>query len=109
MAFSALAGQGWMPVGPDHIPVHIGHGAKEGVGRIDCLAFHPTDTSTFWVGTPTGGLWKTTDNCETWNPFTDHFASLGISDIEVYPLGPDTLFLSTRDRDAHRTFSTGVY
>jgi len=106
--FFTLAGQGWTPVGPDHIPIHIGHGAQEGVGRIDCIAFHPTDTNTFWIGTPTGGLWKTTNNCETWEPCTDQFPRLGISDIEVHPRGADTLFISTGDRDSHRTYSTGI-
>ena len=34
-------------------------GGYSGIGRVNCVAFHPTDVNTFWVGTPAGGIWRT--------------------------------------------------
>ena len=33
-------------------------GGYAGLGRINCVAFHPTDANTFWVGSPSGGIGK---------------------------------------------------
>lgn len=71
-----------------------------GVGRINCTAFHPTDPNTMWVGAAAGGLWKTIDGGTTWTPMTDHFPSIGISDIAVHPTNPNIIYILTGDGDA---------
>ncbi len=98
----------WHFIGPENPPTDINTGQIIGAGRIDCIAFHPSDTNTFWIGAPTGGLWKTTDGGKTWTPLTDFLASIGISDIAVDPRHPDTLFIATGDRDAGEIYSAGV-
>jgi len=98
----------WQFIGPEETPTDINSGQLVGSGRVDCIAFHPTDSNTFWIGAPTGGLWKTTDNGKTWHPLTDHIASIGISDIALYPYHPDTLFIATGDRDARDLYSAGI-
>ncbi len=70
-----------------------------GVGRVNCIAFHPSIANTFWVGTPAGGLWKTTDGGSTWSTNTDYFPTLGISDIAINPLRPTTMYVATGDGD----------
>ena len=98
----------WHYLGPPHPPTDINSGQVIGAGRIDCIAFHPSDSNTFWVGAPTGGLWKTTDGGKTWQPLTDFIASIGISDIAVDPDHPDTMFIATGDRDSRDIYSAGV-
>ena len=68
-----------------------------GVGRVNCAAFHPSDSTIIWVGTAAGGLWKSTDTGINWTPLTDKFASIGVSSIVVHPENPDTLFVLTGD------------
>lgn len=63
------------------------------------MAFHPTDPNTFWVGTPAGGLWKTTNGGTSWTTNTDYFPVLGVSDIAVHPTNADILYLATGDGD----------
>jgi hypothetical protein len=58
---SAQSTANWTPSGPSSSP-----GGYSGLGRINCMAFHPTDPNTFWVGTPAGGLWKTTNGGTNW-------------------------------------------
>jgi hypothetical protein len=85
-------------------------GGYAGIGRINCIAFHPTDANTYWVGAPAGGLWKTTDNGNTWVSLTDNNAVLGISDIVIpsdYATS-NTIYIATGDKDGWDNKSVGV-
>jgi photosystem II stability/assembly factor-like uncharacterized protein len=93
----------WTFQGPDKSP-----GSGEGVGRINVVSFHPTDTNTFWIGSAGGGAWKTTDAGLTWTAINDHLPVLGVCDIDFNPLNPNTVYLCTGDRDASDNYSVGV-
>ena len=58
-------------------------GYNGGVGRVTCIAFHPTDPNIIFVGTPQGGLWKTTTGGNSWTCLTDGLPILGVSAIAV--------------------------
>ncbi len=98
----------WHLLGPVDPPSEISSGQIIGSGRIDCIAFHPDDSNTFYVGAPTGGLWKTTDGGVHWTPLGDMISCIGISDIALYPGHPDTIFIATGDRDAGELYSVGI-
>ena len=86
------------------------NGGYAGIGRINCIAFHPTDNNTYWVGAPAGGLWLTTDNGNSWTCLTDDNAVLGVSDIVVpsdYSTS-NTIYIATGDRDSWDNRSVGV-
>ena len=83
----------WKPRGPYSHNLDI----KIGLGRVNCIEFHPTDTNTMWIGTPAGGLWKTTDGGITWIPLTDSLPTLGVSSIVVDPNNASTLYICTGD------------
>jgi photosystem II stability/assembly factor-like uncharacterized protein len=69
-------------------------------GRINCLAFHPTDTNIIYIGAPAGGLWKSLDGGLSWNVLTDQIPSIGVSEIVVNPIDPQIIYIATGDRDA---------
>lgn len=101
----AVTYDNWSSLGPNS-----SGGGYAGVGRINTIAFHPTDNNTYWVGTPAGGLWKTADNGASWVALTDNLASIGVSSI-IIPTDyatSNTIYISTGDRDAVDTRSTGV-
>ncbi len=83
-------------------------GYNPGIGRVNCIAFHPTDVNTLWVGLPSGGLWKTTNNGGTWTALSDGLPAIGVSGIVVHPSTPSTLWILTGDGDAGDTRSIGV-
>ncbi len=84
-------------------------GGYAGIGRINCIAFHPTIAQTFWVGCPAGGLWKTTDGGTTWSTNTDNNPVLGVSDIAINPSNPSIMYIATGDGDGGGdTKSVGV-
>ena len=87
----------WTPVGPYVIPNNLTGYMENGIGRINCIAFHPSDPNTYYVGVAQGGVWKTSDNGLTWMPLTDQLPITRVSDIEIDPINPDVIYISLCD------------
>ncbi len=84
-------------------------GGYAGIGRINCISFHPTDLNKFWVGAPSGGLWATTDGGTNWTVLTDDNSVLGVSDIAI-PSDfetSNTIYIATGDRDGGASWTLG--
>jgi PKD repeat protein len=99
----------WQSLGPTITPTEIGSQDIDGIGRINQISFDPNNANIFYVAAPDGGVWKTTDGGNTWQPITDDFASLGVSDIAISPQNPDIIYIATGDRDGRSAYSIGVY
>jgi len=69
------SGGNWTELGPVALP-NNGTGQPNGLGRVNCVAFHPTNSSIIYVGAPSGGLWKTTNGGNSWTNLTDNLPSL---------------------------------
>ena len=82
--------------------------ALGGVGRVNKVIFHPNNSSTIWIGTPGGGLWKSTNSGTTWSTNTDLLPNLGVSDIVFDPTDDQIMYIATGDKDAGDTYSYGV-
>lgn len=81
---------------------------NSGLGRINCMAHHPSDPNIMWVGTPNGGLWKTTNGGSSWEIISNYFVSLGISGIAIDYTNPDIIYILTGDGDGGDSASIGV-
>lgn len=84
------------------------NGFPRKAGRDNFITFHPSISSTFWAGAPSGGLWKTTDGGITWTTNTDNLAVIGCSDLAIDPSNPNIMYLATGDGDAGDTYCIGV-
>tara|TARA_R110002072_G_scaffold14272_1_gene59291 strand:+ start:49349 stop:53875 length:4527 start_codon:yes stop_codon:yes gene_type:complete len=98
---------GWTDLGPTSY-TNGSSGYNGGLGRVNVVGFHPTDGNTIYVGTPAGGLWKSTNGGSSWNPMTDALASIGVSGIAVDHSAPETVYILTGDGDGGDTRSIGV-
>ncbi|MCX6244256.1 MAG: hypothetical protein NTU98_06070, partial [Bacteroidetes bacterium] len=98
----------WISLGPATIPAP-GPAGYEGLGRINTVAFHPSDPNKIFIGSPSGGMWQTTDGGLNWVTHTDTMPTLGVSAIIVDFSNPNTLYLGTGDRDAGDAAGLGVY
>ena len=56
-----------------------------GSGAVSAIVTSPTDANIIWIGATNGGIWKTTDGGNTWNPLTDNQASLSIASLSLDP------------------------
>src|ERR1700724_3567916 len=74
-------------------------------GRVTGVAGISGDPSTYYMATPGGGAWKTTDAGEVWFPIFDaqHVASIGA--IAVAPSNPQIIYAGTGEQ----TPGDGVY
>ena len=87
----------WFPAGPNVLPSNLTGYMTNGVGRVNCIAFDPQNAGTYYVGVAQGGLWKTTDNGQTYIPLTDNLPITRISDICIDPSNPNNLYISLCD------------
>ncbi len=99
-----LYSSSWTSVGPNS-----SGGGYSGTGRLNCVAFHPSDNNTFWAGSPSGGLWVTTNGGSNWTALTDNNSTLGVSDIAIpgdYATST-TIYIATGDRDGGSMWTLG--
>lgn len=92
----------WTPMGP------VGKPTNGGAGRVNFLRFDPTNSTTMYVGTPDGGLWKTTNGGTSWTTNTDQLPMIGVSDIAIDPTNTQIMYLATGDSHGGDTYSIGV-
>ncbi|MDD2570431.1 MAG: T9SS type A sorting domain-containing protein [Bacteroidales bacterium] len=95
----------WTELGPK---TRLEYGGYVGLGRLNDIACHPTDTSIIYVGAPSGGVWKTTNGGRSWFPKSDNLPSLGVSSILIHPTRHDELLVGTGDRDHGDARGIGV-
>jgi photosystem II stability/assembly factor-like uncharacterized protein len=94
----------WSNIGPNRTG-----GGYAGLGRVNCVAFSPGDTTTLYVGAAAGGVWKTTNLGLSWKPLGDFNMTLGVADLLVENHGgQDIIYLGTGDKDGWDTYSVGV-
>jgi photosystem II stability/assembly factor-like uncharacterized protein len=81
----------------------------QGIGRVNCVAFHPTDSNKIWAGAPSGGLWYSGDNGQSWVTFTDKLPNIGVSSILIHPTNPSIMYIGSGDRDGNNGVGLGVF
>lgn len=111
----------WSPFGPNVLPNNLTGYMENGIGRFNCVAFHPTNPNIYFAGVAQGGVWKTTNNGLSWTPLTDNLPITRISDIAIDPTSPNTMYISVGDfeyigfglflngRKRHTHYGLGVY
>lgn len=77
-------------------------------GRISDIEFNPVNPQIVYAGAATGGVFKSEDMGETWNPVFDDQANLNIGDIGIDPSNPDIIYVGTGESNGgHNNFPGG--
>ena len=98
----------WIAKGPINTPIILSNGKRRGNGRVNCIAFDPYDSDVIWIGSPSGGLWKSLDGGNNWTTNTDDLPVIGVSHIAINPTDNQIMYIVTGDADANDTYSIGV-
>lgn len=64
-------------------------------GRLTDAEFKPGNEEIVYVGTASGGIFKSEDHAETFFPIFDENLSLSIGDIAIAPSNPNILYVGT--------------
>ena len=80
-------------------------------GRFTDIAVPARQPWTVYAATGSGGLWKSVDNGQTWEPIFDHEPVISIGDIAVADSNPDVVYVGTGEANSSRStyWGDGVY
>jgi photosystem II stability/assembly factor-like uncharacterized protein len=90
----------WSNYGPNNIG-----------GRTISIAIDPTDTSVVWLGSASGGLWKSTTGgigTGAWTYIQTGFPVLGVGAIAINPNDHNEMFIGTGETYAYGISTNGV-
>ncbi len=93
-----------------NIPIrHIGPGAMS--GRVTAIAAVDADPSVIYVGSASGGLWKSTSGGVAWQPIFDTLQAASIGALAVYQANPDIVWVGTGEGNPRnsQTMGRGIY
>jgi photosystem II stability/assembly factor-like uncharacterized protein len=80
--------------------------------RVSAVAGIPGDPSTYYAGAASGGVWKSTDGGNRWNPIFDEEPVAAIGALAVAPSDPNVVWVGTGEAWAIRDIDVagdGVY
>jgi hypothetical protein len=76
-------------------------------GRIDDFAVVESNPKIVYVGTASGGVWKTTNNGTTWEPVFDKESVSTIGDIAIAPSDPAVVWVGSGEPNNRQSSSWG--
>lgn len=95
-AYSRVQSANWVQLGP-----------KTGIGgRILSIAVNPVKNTSVYIGSASGGIWKSYNSGSSWQPVTTNTQVLGVPAIIINPV--DTMVLYAGTGEVYRIDSTGA-
>jgi photosystem II stability/assembly factor-like uncharacterized protein len=80
-------------------------------GRVTAIDVDPLNDNIIYVGTASGGLWKSESAGITWTPIFDDQEVLGIGSVEIDPSNHDVIWAGTGEGNPRnsQTNGAGIY
>jgi photosystem II stability/assembly factor-like uncharacterized protein len=80
-------------------------------GRIDDVEVVASRPTTLYVGSASGGVWKSTNQGTTWTSIFDDEETSSIGDVAVAPSDPDIVWVGTGEPNNRQSssFGSGIY
>jgi len=86
-------------------------GPADMVGRVSDIEGVPGNPNVVYVGSASGGVWKTLDGGLTWKPIFDSAGVPSIGDIALEPGNPEVVYVGTGEANPRNSvsFGSGVF
>ena len=80
-------------------------------GRIADIAVNPNNSKNYYVAVASGGVWKTNNNGNTYNPIFDSQGSYSIGCVTIDPNNEHVIWVGTGENNNQRSvaYGDGVY
>lgn len=96
----------WVELGPSYVDsITLGYSA--GLGRIEDLYVDPNDTNRLYIGSRSGGFWRSIDGGLNWEVTSDSLIATGVNTFAVSPTNSDSILINIRN--ARNGTSHGIY
>ena len=96
----------WIELGPNTIDSITGH-YSAGLGRIEDIYVDPTNSNLLYLGSRSGGFWRSNDEGKNWVCTTDTLVATGVNTFTVSPTNADSILINVKN--ARNNTSFGVY
>lgn len=96
----------WHELGPSTIDSITGH-YSAGLGRIEDMYANPNNPNLLYLGSRSGGFWRSSDEGKTWLCTTDTMIATGVNTFSVSPFNPDSVIINLQN--ARNNTSFGAY
>lgn len=103
---SNLSTSGWQSLGPDEITNITGHYAA-GLGRVEFVEVNKNNDQEIYIGSRSGGLWRTSNGGGTWSHNTDFLPASGVNAIAANPTNFNEVLINCKM--AVNDTSFGIY
>ncbi len=77
-------------------------------GRIADVEGVPGDPTVVYVGSASGGVWKSTNAGQTWSPIFDKQPVMSIGDLALEPGNPEGVYVGSGEGNVRNSVSFGV-
>ncbi|MGQ0648908.1 MAG: WD40/YVTN/BNR-like repeat-containing protein, partial [Gemmatimonadaceae bacterium] len=98
----------WRSVGPFGFQNNGFFGSSPQVdgGRVAAIAVHPHNPFTYYAGSASGGVWRTTNGGASWASLTDSQCSLTTGAVAIDPVDPSIVYVGTGE--PRQSFGCGL-
>ncbi|RYG46915.1 hypothetical protein EON79_08835, partial [bacterium] len=104
--------QKWAFTGPRNmdIPYVVYYGTPPLSGRVNAVAYDPTNPKILYAGAALGGLLKSVDNGENWTPLSDNdsWPFLAVNSITINPRNGQEIFVGVGDYPGGLNYGSGI-
>ena len=76
----------------------VPHGARNIGGRVKAMVQHPTDPRTIYASSAYGGLFRTTDAGDTWEPLGQPEDAIPGGALAIAPSNPNRLYIASGEQ-----------
>ncbi len=98
---------GWRDLGTHYIEEVTGHYSL-GLGRVESFYVDPNNDQRIYLGSRSGGFWKTMDGGATWSSSTtDFLLATGVNTMTASPGNPDSVLINVRN--SRNATTHGIY
>ena len=102
----SLYSNGWKDLGPYRID-SVSGAYSTGLGRVICSYVHKTNVQIMYVGSRSGGFWKSTNGGTTWKVTTDTLPASGVGSITAKPTDANYVLIGVQN--GSNNYSHGIY
>ncbi len=97
---------GWNDLGPYDANLITAH-YSPGIGRVEAFFINPSNTQQLYLGSRSGGFWRSFDQGNSWQNTTDFLIASGVNTIACPSNHPDTILINVRN--ASNGTTQGIY